>query len=160
MPSLLFVCTRNVCRSPFAAALFLHRLQQQFEDRTLVWRVESAGTWARKDELVPSKMQTIAREWGLDLSGHRSRCLNHELLRPFALILTMEQGHKEALRVEFPDVASRVHLLTEMSGVTLNIIDPLGGSWLDYLQMAREIDKWLTHGFEQIIRLAQTPILA
>lgn len=45
MPSVLFVCTANMCRSPMAMVLFRRRLDQA--GLASGWRVESAGAWAR-----------------------------------------------------------------------------------------------------------------
>lgn len=159
MPSLCFVCTLNVCRSPFAAVLLPVLLEKYSPGATTPWRVESAGTWAREGDTVPARLQLVAREWNLDLSRHRSRCVSRELLRRFNLVLVMEQGHREALRVEYPDLASRVFLLSEMVGVTLNVVDPVNGSLADYRLMANEISRWLKLGTEQIVRRAQVPMM-
>ncbi|MGB9521787.1 MAG: low molecular weight phosphatase family protein, partial [Anaerolineales bacterium] len=42
MPSVLFVCTANQCRSPLAQGLFQLALNGQLSG----WRIDSAGTWA------------------------------------------------------------------------------------------------------------------
>ena len=149
MPSVLFVCTANVCRSPMAEALWRSRLAEEAG-----WRVESAGTWALDGQLAARYAQQVLKGRGSDLSQHRSRVVDKELLESFNLILVMEQGHKEALRFEFPGVASRVYLLSEMVDESRDIHDPIGGSLLDFEDTAREIDRILEKGSEKIRRLA------
>ena len=66
----------------------------------------------------------------------------------------MESNHKEALRVEFPEIADRVYMLSEMVDVQRNVEDPIGGPLVDFVDTAREIDQYLTDGFDRICELA------
>jgi protein-tyrosine-phosphatase len=149
MPSVLFVCTANICRSPMAEALWRSRLGD-----AAGWRVESAGTWAMDGQPAAHYARQVIKQRGSDLSQHRSRVVDKELLESFRLILVMEQGHKEALRFEFPAIASRVYLLSEMEDESRDIHDPVGGSLLDFEEAARELDRILEKGSEKIRRLA------
>ena len=97
MPSILFVCTANICRSPLVEALF----RDMVSDEPVEWKVESAGTWALTGEPVAQKSQQVLAERNLDASKHHARSVTLELLSSFNLILTMEKGHKEALQEEF-----------------------------------------------------------
>lgn len=151
MRSVLFVCSANICRSPLAMGLFMARLGAD----AAVWRVESAATWELEGEPVARNSHVILLERGINLGNHRSRSVNLELLRSFNLILTMEQGHKEALQIEFPDIADRVFLLSEMTGKIYDIQDPIGGSMADFQQAASEFDQIFTQGFEKINQLAE-----
>ena len=47
MPSVLFVCTGNIHRSPMAEAMFKAKVVSSEEEP---WQVESAGTWAPAGE--------------------------------------------------------------------------------------------------------------
>ena len=155
MPSVLFFCTANVCRSPMASAIFGNIVSQRGNGEN--WRIESAGTWAVEGiPAVQNTQLTLASLYKIDIHEHRSRCVSQELLSSFDLILTMEKGHKEALQVEFPGLAGRVYLLSEMVGEDKEIEDPIGGPLIDYRETARELDRILTDGFEKIRQLAES----
>ena len=119
------------------------------------WKVESAGTWAVEGVQANQKTQQVIAERGLDIHDHRSRSVSKEMLDSFNLILTMEPGHKEALQIEFPEVAGRVYLLSEMIGLAFTILDPVGGRIEDYRATAHEIEHIMSDGFEKIARLAK-----
>jgi protein-tyrosine phosphatase len=122
------------------------------------WRIDSAGVWTEPGNQASENAQMVLKEyWGLDLSAHRSQCVSRDLLHQFDLVLVMELGHKEALQVEFPELASRIYLLYEMVGLNEEVRDPYGGTMADYQDTARELDQILTKGIERIIRLSDTP---
>jgi len=91
---------------------------------------------------------------GIDIHDHRSRPVNRELLARFNLILTMEYGHKEALRVEFPEFSDRIFLLSEMIGEVSNIPDPMGSSIDDFEETAGDLEQIFDQGFENILHFA------
>ncbi len=154
MPSILFVCTANICRSPIATALMQRKLNKTVFPNERKWTVASAGTWARDGVPAPEISIGIMRELGLDLTVHRSRVVTAPILAESDLVLTMEQGHKEALRAEFTETSRRIYLLSEMIGFFQDIRDPYGGSEVDYQEAIREIFWFIELGFPKIIELA------
>jgi protein-tyrosine phosphatase len=133
-----------------AAALFAERAGEG-------WRVESAGTWTQ-DGIPPSQGAVSEMAyWGLDITAHRSRVVTRDLLVPFDLILTMEEGHKEGLQIDFPEIADRVFLLSEMSGDVRNVDDPIGAGPEEYRRAAEEIDDLIDRGYTRIVELASLP---
>lgn len=118
------------------------------------WHVESAGTWGMDGQPAVDGSQSVMVERGLDISDHRAQSVSGELLQSFDLILTMERGHKDALRAEFPEIANRVCLLSEMADQTNNVDDPYGGPTSGYEETAKEIEELLKVGYENIVRLA------
>jgi protein-tyrosine phosphatase len=150
MPSVLFVCTANICRSPLAMGLFRAKLGADASG----WKIASAGTWAEAGQAASTKTVQVLEERGIKLLGHASQIVSHRLLSEYNLILTMESGHKEALQAEFPDQAGKIYMLSEMVGRRYDIADPYGGSLLDYRDAAREIEQILTQGYARIVELA------
>lgn len=150
MPSLLFVCTANICRSPMAMAIFKSKVKDELTN----WRIESAGTWAVEGMPASSNSQQVLADRQIDLSNHLSRPIDVIDLNEFDLILVMEHGHKEAIQIEYPEVSKRVHLLWEMVGKKKDVHDPYGGRLVDYADTADEIDRILTEGMERIKELA------
>jgi protein-tyrosine-phosphatase len=152
MPSVLFVCTANQCRSPTAQALFARKLEEEAVEGD--WRVGSAGTYAQPGMPPTPNAQSVVGELGLDISDHRSRRVDADLLADFDLVLVMERGHKEALQFEFPEAAARVHLLSEMVGEVYDIEDPVGKSVEEYRAMRVELGDLIGRGFGRIRELA------
>lgn len=150
--SVLFVCTANLCRSPMSAALFTEMLKNDGVSES--WCVESAGTWAKAGRRSPVKMCEVMAYRGLDLSEHSSRPITTELLHRFSLIVTMEPGQKEALIIEFPDIADRIYTLGELSGRNRAVEDPVGGTNEEFERTAVDIEELLSLGRTRITELA------
>lgn len=151
MPSILFICTANICRSPMASALFQKICLEQNDLHS--WRIESAGTWSRNGDRAAEGTVSVMKSQGIDISTHRSRLIQKEIIEKFDLILTMEGGHKEALQFEFPSQASRIFMLSEMVGLRFDIKDPFGGPMEGYEKTADEIETLLRDGFTTILSL-------
>jgi protein-tyrosine-phosphatase len=155
MPSILFVCTANQFRSPFAAACLRDLVQEGGVPGD--WRVESAGTWATPGLPAAATALRAAQQRGLSgLETHVSRPVNAQLLDDFDLILVMELGHLEGISSEFPNVVGRVMLLSEVTDrATFNIPDPFqpGG---DPEAVVSQLQTLIQRGFWRILELAET----
>ncbi|MBE0410835.1 MAG: hypothetical protein IBX69_14020 [Anaerolineales bacterium] len=134
-----------------AAALFKRILREKglFEG----WKVASAGTWSLHEQPAAEKTQHVLRNRGIDISHHRSMSIDYQLISSFDLVLTMEEGQKEALRAEFPDFASKIILLSEVCGDVVEISDPMGQPLVDFEDTANQIESYLIRGFEKILEL-------
>jgi protein-tyrosine phosphatase len=152
MPNILIVCTANICRSPVAEAILRDRLNTH---GLTDWQVSSAGTWASTGQPAASMSAQLLAERGLDISGHASRPVNDSMLANADLILCMEAGHVEALRVEFSEHADRIYLLSEMVGERYEINDPYGGPRIAYQQMVNEVTALVEQGLPRIIELTR-----
>lgn len=152
MNAVLFVCTANICRSPMAAGL-LKRLVAGNQEN---WRIESAGVRAIDGSEAVWGTQAVLQARGIDIRDHRSRQITRVMLAEFPLVLVMEHGHKEGLRAAFPEFADRIFLLSEMIGKKKEIIDPMGGALVDYVETANEIEAILAAGMDTIVAYSQT----
>ena len=114
MPEILFVCTANQFRSPIASAYFQKKLTES--GITDNWKISSAGTWTENGLPACVEAKNAASQIGLDISRHSTREVNSEVLSKADLIVTMEQGHKEALAAEFPQCKDRIILLCQAAG--------------------------------------------
>ena len=151
--SVLFVCRKNVCRSPMAACLLCDLVAQN--GNLSAWRIESAGTWSVAGDALVRRAYQAMKHLGLQLDGHRSRDVSNDLLQSFNLILTMEKGQQEALGIEFPALRSRIYCLSEMIGQHWDLLDPPGSDLTDYVTVAQQIRGVLIDGINEIKRLAR-----
>lgn len=149
MPHILVVCTANICRSPLVEAL----LKRELAARNLPWSVSSAGTWAEFTRGAAHYSQVEAEKRGLDLTGHQARMITAEMLEEATLVLCMTRNHVEALRAEFPEMADRIYLLSELIGRRFDISDPYGGPASGYASMARDTEKIVQTGIDRLIAM-------
>ena len=150
MPSVLFVCTGNIHRSPMGEYLW----RAKVNDQNQAWQIASAGTMTKNGWRTNQEVITTLAGYGLDPVEHRSQEITRQLLEEYNLTLVMTRNHKEALRAEFPDLAGKIYLLSEMVGLRHDVEDPIGGPLVEYEATAREIDDYLTRGFDKICELA------
>jgi protein-tyrosine phosphatase len=106
--NILFVCTGNICRSPFAEGLLKNMLGEK-ELKGVV--VDSAGLLALPGNAATPLAQQAAREFGVDLSSHRAKSVSESLVNWSDLVLAMEKPHEETLLSAVPGTAGKVLLL-------------------------------------------------
>ena len=153
MPTVIFICTGNLCRSPMAEALLRARLA--CDEVRQGWQVGSAGVWAAEGRPASEHAIEEMTRRGLDLRAHRSRSVTRELVDEADLILAMTRGHVEALRAAFPAQVHKVHMLSEIIGTEYDVRDPYGGTRLEYAYTARELEQLIEDGYERIVVLVE-----
>jgi len=152
MKSILFVCTANRYRSPFAEAAFQQILEK--DGKADEWRIGSAGTWTTEGLPVIQRLFQQAKEFNLDLGKHRSVEVDQEILSQYSLIIVMEKGHKEALWAEFADMRERIFLLSEIvDNIVYDIPDP-AKAMEDADQIINELYALLQRGYDTISTVA------
>ena len=145
----LFVCSGNTCRSPMAEALFRRMLDDAGRQDI---SVESAGTGAYDGAPASEGSFLVAVEAGLDLTRHRARLLDRELVAQADLILTMSKGHLS--RVERLGGGGKVHLLgtyANASAEESELRDPYGGDVEGYRQTLHQLERLLFSARERLL---------
>jgi protein-tyrosine-phosphatase len=154
MPSVLFVCTGNLYRSPLAAAFLRDKLKNAPGGNE--WVIDSAGTWTKSGTPIHSQTIEDAHRFGLDVRTHKSKQVTADLLSRHDLILVMETGHKEALEIEFPDQAKKIHLLSEVvDGHSYDIPDPFSLEGKHDRDIANELQRIINRGYKKIIAMTK-----
>ena len=141
--NLLIVCVGNICRSPMAEYL----LRAEFERDGL--KVHSAGLGA----LVAAPAHAVAQELlaakGIDMSAHRAKQLNAQMINEADLVLTMESWHNSSVVKLSPLVQGRVYRIGEFQA--FDVADPYRGSHEEFVHSLNEIERGLD-GWKDRIR--------
>ena len=150
MPTILIICSGNVCRSPVVEALLARKLEQLGKSD---FHVCSAGTAAFIPKPASRFSVEIMREReSIDLSSHRSKCVTKDMVDGADLILCMEVLHKKTLISDFPVSAGKVYLLHEIAfGTSVDVPDPYGQSKSVYMEMIDDVTELVDQGLDHII---------
>ena len=130
--NLVFVCTGNICRSPMAEGMFKKLLEEKGESGI---DCSSAGLATFDD-------QSVALEYGVDISEHLSRMLTRSIARKADLIVCMTDEQFETLNRMIPD--EKLYVLA--GGVD----DPYGCDIEVYRECAKKINGALPELYEKI----------
>ena len=120
MPSVLFVCTGNICRSPFAeryAALLAERAGDSG------WTFGSAGTGAVVGAPMepPMARELVARGGSAD--GFVARQVDHRVLAAADWVLTLQERHRQWVLDEYSDRLRTTMTLGRLAA-DLGALDP------------------------------------
>ncbi|GAA2021987.1 low molecular weight phosphatase family protein [Terrabacter terrae] len=106
---ILFVCTGNVCRSPYAE----RRLRQLLPDAGVA--IVSAGTGALVgSDIEPATREALTRS-GADVTGFAARAVIPQLVAESALVLTMTRAHRGAVARLHPAALRRAFALGDFA---------------------------------------------
>ncbi|HSF97228.1 MAG TPA: low molecular weight phosphatase family protein [Ornithinibacter sp.] len=128
---LLTVCTGNICRSPYAAALLREGLDRV---RRGAFEVTSAGTHALVGNRMDADSTRLLGARGIADGGFRARALNQPMLREQAVVLAMESRHREVVIDEAPALHRRTFTILAFAAA----LDAVGSpaAWSALLETA------------------------
>ena len=145
----LMTCTGNTCRSPLAEALMRSELARHGADGTAV---SSAGTGAWDGAPASEGALLVGLEHDVDLSSHRARLLNRDLVSEADIIFTMSR-HQRA-RVEELGGAGKVHVLGEYagsSGPAAEVADPWGADLAVYRATFSQLEGFVRIAAQRLV---------
>ncbi|MFC1584788.1 low molecular weight protein-tyrosine-phosphatase [Fibrobacterota bacterium] len=128
--SVLFVCAGNLCRSPMAEGIFIHKCRQRGVDS--YFTVDSAGTevWRMGARPDPRALKAAKRR-GVLLPGW-SRLFILKDLTKFDLILAMDTSNlKDLQQMSSPKYLNNIRLMREYDrpgNTSLSVPDPFRGN--------------------------------
>ncbi|HWC24912.1 MAG TPA: hypothetical protein VG502_21645 [Flexivirga sp.] len=142
MPHLLFVCTGNICRSPFA-----ERYARNVAERSEIvgWTFASAGAGALVGSSMERTMAAELQALGGDPSGFRAQSLSREIIESADLIVAMETFHRSVVLDDFPGLVRRTFTLGQLARIARDYPPEVHGSELlsqigAFRQRARDED--------------------
>ena len=141
--TILFVCSGNACRSPMAEGLLRKKLFQQFKTKL---KIHSAGTLGISGSPATPNAITVAKEKGVDISGHISKGITENIIEEADFIFVMADIHKNFFTNNFPGIKNKVYLLTNF-GVKKSeqknepVKDPIGENLTFYRQVINHIER-------------------
>lgn len=108
---ILVVCVGNICRSPMGEYLLRNMVGKSGADISIA----SAGLGALEGHEPDKLARDVMDKNGIDISPHRARQLNEEMVRENDLILVMEVWQQKEIENHFPFSRGRVHLIGKWS---------------------------------------------
>ena len=141
----LVVCTGNTCRSPMGEGLLAQRIADRLgvslaslEAKGVT--VMSAGIAAMPGAPAADQAIDVMRQVGIDISHHQSQPITGRLAKFADVIMTMTNGHRQALISHWPMLETRTKTIRRDGG---DIGDPIGRPIAIYRSTAEQIDQQL-----------------
>ena len=139
----LLVCTGNTCRSPMAEHLMRALWAEALAiapERLLEFGgvVESAGTSAMPRMRASEEGVELLARRRIDLTRHRARRLDAEMVRAADHVFAMTADHARAAAALAPAAADRIELLDPDGR---DIADPIGGSLEVYRECVAALER-------------------
>lgn len=152
--NVLFVCTGNTCRSPMAEALARKEIERRGWRHVLVG---SAGIAAHPGSPASEMAAEAAAAIGLDLSTHRSRVIDPDLIEWADLILAMSPSHIGI--IEELGGRDKAALLGDFvageEGAGDPVSDPFGGDLGVYRATLRELGRLVGKALDRLSPILQ-----
>lgn len=131
---IVFVCTANTCRSPMAEAIYRGMAMDGVVEAC------SRGLVVLFPEPSNQKAEMVVQNHNLSLDNHVSTQLTKEDLEGNTLILCMTFSQKLKVAEEFGN-SDRLFTIKEYVGEEGDVIDPYGGTVLEYEECFSELSR-------------------
>ena len=129
---ILVVCTGNICRSPMAQALLLHRLRERLGPDTAdqQFEVTSAGTYGLAGHPIEDTARQVLTSYGVEPDAFAAREMIADHVAGADLVLGATREHRAAAVTLAPAASQRAFTLREfarlVSAVDAATIDRTG----------------------------------
>lgn len=137
---LIFVCTGNTCRSPMAEAIYKNL------EKVSDMKVISRGLVVLFSEPLNPKAEIVLKKHDLELPNHVSKGLKALDLEEDTILLTMTANQQKKVLELYPE-AENVYTIKEFAGEIGDVVDPYGGTLMDYeecyIELGRLVKKTL-----------------
>ncbi len=136
--SIHFICSGNICRSAFAE----HYARKVFRNKGLKVNVSSSGLVAKQEDVVPENAIITASMYDIDLSSHKPRKTDLEMMEKSSLIAGMHYFHYQELIKRYYPLRERCYLLKHLvwpAYLFMNINDPYGRDLGAFIRTFHEI---------------------
>lgn len=140
---LIFVCTGNTCRSPIAEAIY------KSLDEVGDIKVLSRGLVVLFNEPINPKAETVLDMHELALKNHIAKGLKSSDIDENSLILTMTESQKKKVLKDFPK-ANEVYTIKEFTGEIGDVVDPYGGTLMDYDECYKDLARLVKKTFYKV----------
>lgn len=147
----LVVCTGNTCRSPMGEGLLEKRIAAKLGcpieslDKKGV-AVISAGIAAMPGSPAAPQAVEVMNQMGVDIADHSSQPITGRLAQFADIILTMTNGHRQALISHWPTLETRTKTVRRDGA---DVSDPIGCPIEVYQSTANQIDEQLAAWVEE-----------
>jgi len=135
---LIFVCTGNTCRSPMAEVIYKN-LETDSERKVI-----SRGLVVLFSEPINPKADIVLKNHNLEFGSHVTKGLKTSDIDNNTLILTMTADQKRKV-IDTYELANNIATIKEFAGESGDVIDPYGGTLVDYedcfIEIARVVKK-------------------
>lgn len=149
MKKILFVCLGNICRSPLAEAIFIHKLKER--GLSHLFHADSCGTanYHVGDSPDPRTIKNALSN-GVPIN-HRGRQLHFNDLEEFDLVLAMDESNLQNI-LRLSNAATHHHKIKLMRSYDSDrkdnsVPDPYYGTEKDFQQ----VFEILNHSIEKLL---------
>ncbi len=156
--NLLFLCSGNTCRSPFAEYFGKWLQKTKYANEIKELNFDSAGIYHYYEQPQEGTLKYLKSK-GIEMDDFQAKDVDEELIIKQDLILCFEEKyHVRKLKRKFKqlkDLDEKVFLLLEFAGETdnLEIEDPFYLEENEYNKVLKRIEGGIIKSIEKIIEL-------